>query len=106
MRAAVSAPPPHSCYSRRRATLLDARHVLDHMPQRRAPPRAAGLRAPPAAASAPVSASSRRTRRYAWPGAPPPARPLQDTPANSNSLSLNNSCAVDLTCILAIKTKF
>ncbi|KAF2934605.1 uncharacterized protein [Oryza sativa Japonica Group] len=57
MRAAVSAPPPHSCYSRRGATLLDARHVLDHMPQRREPPRAAGLRAPPAAAAA----SSRRT---------------------------------------------
>lgn len=61
MRAAVRAPPPHSCYSRRRATLLDARYVLDHMPQRRAPPRTAGLRAPPAAAAASVSASFRRT---------------------------------------------
>jgi hypothetical protein len=44
MRAAVSAPAPH-CYSRRRATLLDARHVFDHAPQRRLPPMSAGLRA-------------------------------------------------------------
>jgi len=49
MRAAVSAPPPHCCSSRR-ATLLDARHVFDHVPQRRLPPLAA--RAQPAAAAA------------------------------------------------------
>ena len=49
MRAAVSAPPPH-CYSSHRATLLDARHVFDNVPQRRLPPLAA--RAQPAAAAA------------------------------------------------------
>ncbi|RLM75669.1 uncharacterized protein C2845_PM15G12350 [Panicum miliaceum] len=50
MRAAVSSPPPH-CYSSHRATLLDARHVFDHVPQRRLPPLAACLRAQPAAAA-------------------------------------------------------
>ncbi|KAG8082425.1 hypothetical protein GUJ93_ZPchr0014g47171 [Zizania palustris] len=53
MRAAVSSPAPH-CYARRRrgVTLRDARYVLDHMPQRRAPPHAAGLRAPASSAAA------------------------------------------------------
>ncbi|XP_066348094.1 uncharacterized protein [Miscanthus floridulus] len=53
MRAAVNTPPPH-CYSRRRtsATLLDARHVFDHVPQRRLPTLAAELRARPVAAAA------------------------------------------------------
>lgn len=53
MRAAVNSPPPH-CYSRRRAsaTLLDARHVFDHVPQQRLPNLAAGLRARPVAAAA------------------------------------------------------
>lgn len=51
MRAAVSSPHPR-CYSRRRAALLDARHVFDHMPRRRLPPLAAGLRAQPAGMAA------------------------------------------------------
>ncbi|KAJ1271605.1 hypothetical protein BS78_06G140200 [Paspalum vaginatum] len=50
MRVAVTSPPPRCC-SRRGARLLDARHVFDHMPQRRVPPLAAGLRAQPAAAA-------------------------------------------------------
>lgn len=53
MRAAVNAPPPH-CYSRRRAsaTLLDARHVFDHVPQRRLPSLSAELHARPVAVAA------------------------------------------------------
>lgn len=50
MRAAVSSPSPHCC-SRRRGTLLDARHVFDHAPQRRLAPLSAGHRAEPAAAA-------------------------------------------------------
>jgi len=52
MRVAVNTPPPH-CYSRRRAsaTLLDARHVFDHVPQRPLPTLAAELRARPVAAA-------------------------------------------------------
>ncbi|TVU15484.1 hypothetical protein EJB05_39007 [Eragrostis curvula] len=59
MRAAASSPSPH-CFPRRRATLQDARHVFDHVPQRRVPPLAAGLRLQPAAAS---SATRRPARR-------------------------------------------
>lgn len=53
MRAAVNTPPPR-CYSRRRAsaTLLEARYVFDHVPQRRLPSLAAELRARPAAVAA------------------------------------------------------
>jgi hypothetical protein len=66
MRAAVSSPAPQ-CLSRRRTTLLDARHVFDHVPQRRVPPLAAALRTQPADASV---AARKRARRSALSAAP------------------------------------
>jgi hypothetical protein len=66
MRGAVSSPAPQ-CLSRRRTTLLDARHVFDHVPQRRVPPLAAALRTQPADASV---AARKRARRSALSAAP------------------------------------
>ncbi|CAN6249134.1 unnamed protein product [Urochloa humidicola] len=78
MRAAVSSPSPH-CYSRRRgsATLLDARHVFDHMPQRRLPSLSAGLRAEP---SAEVTAARRPARRMAVSAFAPASRAASSVP--------------------------